>query len=157
MTEEQAEYKTGPASLFASAARQEPVLTVEEMLDELHTTNIEISALNRTKAEAILIATPVEVQDAIAEVETRYIMWIEDAKARAAMLTAEIEARVLQDMSSVQGKTMNEEGRRLTAIYNKGRAGAWDSKKLEGYALVHPEIMAARKPDGKPYVTFREC
>jgi hypothetical protein len=42
------------------------------------------------------------------------------------------------------------------AVWAKGRSGGWDTGKLEGYALVHPEIMQAKKPDGEPTVSFRQ-
>ncbi len=41
------------------------------------------------------------------------------------------------------------------AIWNKGRA-SWDGKKLEGYAMDHPEILQAQKV-GEPTVTFRKA
>ena len=41
----------------------------------------------------------------------------------------------------------------IQAIWNKGKS-SWDGKLLEGYALAHPDILAARKT-GKPTVSFK--
>ena len=49
------------------------------------------------------------------------------------------------------GATVKANG--LMAVYNKGRV-SWDSKLLDGYAVAHPEILAARK-EGDPSVTIR--
>lgn len=156
MTEEQAEYKTGAAGLFASAARIAHQ-DIEDLLDELHQANIDIAYLNAEMAGKMHDAIPVEVQDAIAEIETDYIRQIENIKQVAKVVTADIEAFILERQASAQCRIATEAGKRLTAIYNKGREGGWDNDKLKGYAMAHPEIMGAKKPDGKPYVTFREC
>ena len=41
----------------------------------------------------------------------------------------------------------------ISAIWVKGKT-TWDGKLLEGYAVAHPEILAAQKV-GKPTVSFR--
>lgn len=44
-------------------------------------------------------------------------------------------------------------GNVLMAVYSQGRI-TWDSAGLDGYALVHPEILSLKKV-GKPSVTIR--
>lgn len=61
-------------------------------------------------------------------------------------LETEIEAEVLK-----MGESIKAEG--IDAIYNKGRE-SWDGKILKGYAVAHPEILAARKV-GQPTVSFK--
>lgn len=68
-------------------------------------------------------------------------------KDNIAKLTAEIKDTVKQI-----GKTIK--GQFLMAKYVKGRDGGWDNAKLEGFALAHPEILVARKPDGAPSISI---
>jgi len=42
----------------------------------------------------------------------------------------------------------------LTIVFNNGRE-TWDSKGLNGYAVVHPEIACFKKI-GKPYASIKE-
>ena len=61
-------------------------------------------------------------------------------------LSDEISAQIL-----LKGETVSTE--KMSAIYVKGKT-TWDGKLLEGYAVAHPEILAAKKI-GKPTVSFR--
>jgi len=61
-------------------------------------------------------------------------------------LTQEIKESVVAHGESVKGEHMR-------ASFIKGRV-TWDSKKLEGYAQAHPEILAFRK-EGKPYASIK--
>lgn len=63
---------------------------------------------------------------------------------------ARLESEVRQDVLFV-GVTVKSGS--LMAVWNKGRV-SWDSKLLDGYAVAHPEILAARK-EGDPSVTIR--
>ena len=66
-----------------------------------------------------------------------------------AKLTAEIKQAVKDAGKTVKGKY-------FMAVWVKGRDGGWDTAKLQGYALAHPEILTAKKPDGDPSVTIRK-
>lgn len=57
-------------------------------------------------------------------------------------------------IEAVVGKGESVKGELLQAVFSKGRT-TWDSKKLEGFALAHPELKELKKV-GKPSVTFRE-
>ena len=61
-------------------------------------------------------------------------------------IEAEIKTVVLE-----KGETVKTD--RISAIWNKGKE-TWDGKILTGYAVAHPEILAAKKV-GKPTVSFR--
>ena len=71
---------------------------------------------------------------------------IEEIEEAIASMKKAIGAEVLAHGAPVKGSV-------LQAIINKGRV-SWDSKLLEGYAVAHPEIKAARK-EGEPTVTIR--
>jgi len=45
-------------------------------------------------------------------------------------------------------------GEQLQAVFSKART-TWDGKKLEGYAVAHPEIEKLKKT-GSPSVAIRE-
>ena len=102
---------------------------------------------NHTELRDKLI--PDEVKLALADLDAEYNPMIETVQTELATIKAQIEQTVLE-----QGSTLK--GSRFMATWNKGRDGGWDSKTLEGYAMVHPEIMGAKKPDGQPTVSFRQ-
>jgi hypothetical protein len=54
----------------------------------------------------------------------------------------------------VLGKQESVKGELLQAVFSKGRT-SWDTKKLEGYAIAHPELKELKKT-GKPSVSIRE-
>lgn len=62
------------------------------------------------------------------------------------VLEDEIEVEILKLQKSLKGQGID-------VIYNKGRE-SWDGKILTGYAVAHPEILAAKKI-GQPTVSFR--
>lgn len=62
------------------------------------------------------------------------------------VLSKEITVEVLEKSETVSTEKMS-------VIYCKGKT-TWDGKLLEGYAVAHPEILAAKKI-GKPTVSFR--
>lgn len=43
---------------------------------------------------------------------------------------------------------------RLARITYRRGATTWDTDKLSGYAVAHPEILAFKKPEGKPSVVL---
>ena len=69
-----------------------------------------------------------------------------DIQDRIAVLESEIKEAVLNLKQSLRGKGID-------VVYNKGRE-SWDGKILTGYAVAHPEILAAKKV-GQPTVSFR--
>lgn len=61
-------------------------------------------------------------------------------------LETEVKAEVL-----ALGQTVKTD--HISAIWNKGKT-TWDGKLLEGYAVAHHEILAAKKT-GQPTVSFK--
>lgn len=62
-------------------------------------------------------------------------------------LTKAVTNVILENGASVAGKTLH-------AVFSKGRT-TWDTQKLEGYAIAHPELKELKKV-GKPSVSIRE-
>lgn len=90
-----------------------------------------------------------QVEQRKAEIAAEFSGNIEAAQENIAKLTAEIKRDVV-----AEGKTVK--GDYFMAVYVKGRDGGWDTAKLQGYALAHPEILTAKKPNGAPSVTIRK-
>ena len=86
------------------------------------------------------------LKTAYAEAKAKFEANTAEAMEMIKSLEEEITAAVLE-----KGETVKTE--RISAIWNKGKT-TWDGKLLEGYALAHPDINAARKV-GSPTVSFR--
>lgn len=125
-------------------------MTTEEKLDLISQRNDEIVVLKMRRDEAIeeIYGLYPGIFAALQHIQDEADSQIRILEARNAEDTEEVKSEVLK-----AGKTIK--GSYLMAVYNKGRAGGWDSAKLEGFALVHPEILKAKKPDGEPTVSFR--
>ena len=68
----------------------------------------------------------------------------------ANMSKAEIEAE-LKEAVLIDGATIK--GARMMAVWAKGRE-TWDTSKLAGFAVAHPELLELRKV-GEPTVSIR--
>lgn len=121
----------------------------EELIEKYADLSERLEMLNAQMLELLEKAVTPEVKKAQEEIEAEFVPMIEATQAELASTKAEIEAKVLAD-----GVTYH--GSRYMATWNKGRSGGWDGDMIKGFALVHPEIMAAKKPDGEPTVTFRK-
>ena len=86
------------------------------------------------------------VQADLDALDAESILLIETSTSRMGKLEEEIRNDVLQHGASVKGG-------RLYAVFNRGRV-SWDTKELDHYANMHPEITAFRK-QGKPSVSLR--
>ena len=107
----------------------------------------------KSRLDAELQAKVADVYTQVAtrkqEINIEFTEKASGANDNIAKLTAEIKEAVKECKESVKGSYLH-------AIYVKGRDGGWDTPKLEGYALAHPEILTAKKPDGEPSVTIRK-
>jgi hypothetical protein len=79
----------------------------------------------------------------MADLETETVPLFESAASKIEALTKEIQDEALAGGESVRGKA-------LQAVFIPGRE-SWDTHGLEGYALVHPEVMALKKT-GEPSI-----
>lgn len=82
---------------------------------------------------------------------------LEDEKrtfeTRNKSLTDQIKSLQEQVKEEILARGSSVKGERISVIWNKGRE-SWDAGILRGYAVAHPEILAARKV-GDPTVSFK--
>lgn len=81
-----------------------------------------------------------------AEKENAFKKETADLKQAIDDLESEIKTEVLKRGETIKTDT-------ISAIWMKGKE-TWDGKLLAGYALAHPDILAAKKV-GEPQVQFR--
>lgn len=91
--------------------------------------------------------------DLLAEKKATFELLKANFEAENSELLKEIEALSKEITVEVLEKCETVSTEKMSAIYVKGKT-TWDGKLLEGYAVAHPEILAAKKI-GKPTVSFR--
>jgi len=123
-------------------------MNVSEKLDKLAEFRAAPDAIRLQKQALIDTILTDEIKRQIAEIDAEFAEPLANAIESASELEAEIKALVIQGGATVKGA-------HLMAMYVKGREGSWDGAKLKGYAAAHPEIMAFKKPDGEPSVSFK--
>jgi hypothetical protein len=126
-------------------------MNITEMLDRLADLQAAPDAI-RLQKQAIIdtILTP-EIKAALAEVDAEFAEPLRVAEEAATQIELEIREAVLA-AGKVDG---SYRGQFLTASWVKGHSGSWDDKMLKGFAMIHPEILQAKKPDGEPSVTIK--
>jgi phage host-nuclease inhibitor protein Gam len=92
------------------------------------------------------ILTP-EIKAQLAAIDAEFADKSAAVDANIAALTEQIKAAVVAGGATVKGA-------HLQAVYTKGRV-SWDSKILDGLAMVIPQIAEARKV-GDPSVSIRK-
>lgn len=107
----------------------------------------------QARIDALMAPIQAQIDSLLADVAAD----LEELQRQQAEAVAAIEASAarLQDEAENLVKLAGQsvKGERLQAVYNAGRV-TWDSKRLEGYAVAHPEVSAFRKV-GEPFVTWR--
>ena len=121
-------------------------MTIIEKLDRLHYLKTK-NAAAAAEFEAVKAAVLALHQDELERAESYAEKIVSATRDEMDSLETGIKADVLSRQVTVRGA-------HLQAVYSRGRV-SWDSKTLDGYALSHPEILAART-EGKPSVAFRE-
>jgi len=115
---------------------------IEILLDELAQLRHNAARLAEMKREAV----PAEVQQILADIDAEFDPEI--ARTNTAISSAENE---IKELVIENGATVKAAG--LQAVYAQGRV-SWDTDKLDGYAVAHPEIKQF-KTQGKPSVSIR--
>ncbi len=116
-----------------------------EELDRLANFMAERDVLNINKQELIdQVLTP-EIKTRLAEIESEFAGKLDAVEANIADLEAEVRQAVLRHGSSVKGNFLH-------VIWHKGRV-SWDTKSLDEYAELHPEVINFRK-QGEPFVSI---
>lgn len=93
------------------------------------------------------VPVPQEIVDQWNTIKAEFQPLIDAANQTANELKQDITGDVLKFGQTVRGN-------QYMAVWNKGRT-SWDNKKLEGYAMDHPEILQAQSI-GEPTVSFRK-
>ena len=108
------------------------------------------SNLERQAIREATEAQTVDVYKAIAkrkaEIEAEFAGKAESVDENIRKLTEDIKANVKELGASVKSDYFH-------AIYVKGRV-TWDTSKMDGYAVGHPEVLFMRK-EGEPSVSIR--
>lgn len=118
-----------------------------ENIEKLHTLREHLQTLQENLKKAQNDNIPDRVREILAQIDARYEPKIEAVRKNIAQLEKEIK-----DQTLIRGETVR--GENLSAVYNKGRE-KWDTSKLEGLAVVYPDILKLRSY-GDPYVTIRK-
>ena len=122
---------------------------IEQQLDQLAEYQAQRTLLDMDKQKLIDAVLTAEINAQLQEIEAEFSQKVEGVDANIATLTEQVKAEVLKAGASVKGSYLH-------AVWAKGREGGWDGAKLKGFAMAHPEIMAAKKPDGEPTVSIRK-
>ena len=115
-------------------------------LNELSELQAQIEALELQKQARIReILTP-EIKSKLDAIELEFAELIRSVEENIRIAKERVKPSVLRFESTVKGTG-------LQVVYYKGRV-SWDTKSLDSYAMLHPEILQFRK-QGKPSVSFR--
>lgn len=156
-------------------------MDAKELLAKLEALNDELSHLSEDQEAEKKDAIPAQVQMEINDIDAEYKLKLQKAENdRISELGAVISKELIEHWDAIAKayfnrnmelnnliaeteKSLREEviklgasvkGTTLHAVFSKGTA-KWDNKKLEGFALVHPEVMNCREPL-VPTVTLRK-
>ena len=122
-------------------------MDIVEKLDQLAELQSQRDALQLKKQELLdRLLTP-EIKAQMAEIEEEFAGPLESIGQSIATLEGSVRADVIAGGQSIKGNFIH-------AVFSKPRV-TWDGKLLEGYAVVHPELLAMRK-EGEPSVSFRK-
>ncbi len=123
----------------------EKEITIQE-IDDLDELESQLQALElQKKAQIEQILTP-EMQAKLDAIELDFAASVRKIKENIETSKKIIKKDVLQIGSTVKATN-------LQVVFNKGRV-TWDSKSLDKYAELHPEIKEYRR-EGKPSIRFR--
>ena len=95
------------------------------------------------------VYTP-EIRAQVKEIEEEFDTTLEIIQEEVAEIQNILKGLVIQHGESVK---IELDTGSASAVYVKGRE-SWDTKKLNGYAIAHPEILVLKKI-GDPSVRFK--
>ena len=121
-------------------------MNTKEMLDTLAEYQYERDVAAMQKQELIDNVLTPEIKAKIADIEAEFRLTTATVDEKIADLTEQVKQAVIAEGQSVKGNYLH-------AVYNKGRI-SWDSKTLDGLAMVIPDILKARK-EGEPSISIR--
>lgn len=119
-------------------------VTILEKLTEAYAQR---DLLNMDKAKLLDEVIPVEVKQAIDDINAEFDEKLTGLSQVITNLEAQAKDAVLQCGETIRGGAVQ-------AVYSKGRV-SWDGKKLDGMMALVPGLAAARK-EGEPSVSLRK-
>jgi hypothetical protein len=125
------------AAVRAEGAKRENEIRVQSNLEKQ-------SIREATEAQTVDIYRAIAQRKA--EIEAEFSGKAESVDENIRKLTEDIKAEVKELGASVKSDYFH-------AIYVKGRV-TWDTSKMDGYAVGHPEVLFMRK-EGEPSVSIR--
>lgn len=117
-----------------------------ELLDIIYETQqacVELLKRNDKERDALI---PPEIKERLRQYDEDFDTEIYPYTQKIEELTEQVKSMVLEAGETVHGKY-------LMAVYMNGRV-TWDTAKLDGMAIILPEILKARK-EGEPSVQIR--
>jgi hypothetical protein len=121
-------------------------MSIELKLQQIDELNAQLDLVNIHKQDAINRVLAPEIKAELAAIDAEFCEQVKAINETLAIIEAEVKAGVVALGSMVKSG-------RYMAMYNKGRV-TWDTKKMEGFAIAHPELAALRK-EGEPFVTIK--
>jgi hypothetical protein len=121
-------------------------MKTEKKLDRLATLQGKLRRLNADREKAISLALGGRAKAAFDKISKQFKKLEDALTIEAAELEVQIKDEVTQAGQTVSGKN-------LMAVFVSGKA-SWNTKMLDGFALIHPEIEKC-KSMGEPFVNIR--
>ena len=122
-------------------------MSIQEMLDQLAEYQAQRALLDVKRQELVNEVYTPEIQARLTEIDIEFAPLFNAVDENINALTDNIKAEVIATGASVKGA-------HLQAVYTKGRV-SWDTKIIEGLAVVFPDLEKARKI-GDPSVSIRK-
>lgn len=122
------------------------MISANELLDLYTDIILRKSDLDSKKQALIDEILTHEIKQALDDVDAEFRPLYQALNDDQAVIEPQLKYTVIQEGKTVKGKTH-------MAVYSKGRV-SWDTKMLEGLAMVIPQVGEARK-DGDPSVSIR--
>ena len=122
-------------------------MSIQEMLDQLAELQAQLEVIRLSKHAAIDTVITPEIKARLDEIDAEFDPQNDSIEVAIDALTTNIKAEVIATGASVKGA-------HLQAVYTKGRV-SWDTKMLDGLAIVFPKLEEARKI-GDPSVSIRK-
>ena len=105
-------------------------------------------AQQRYESELDELLTEAGLLDEVRKLTAKRLALVESMETTAAEHEAEARRLTLE-----HGSTISHPDVMLQAVFNKARI-KWDDKKLQGYAVSHPEVLRFRE-EGSPSISIR--
>jgi hypothetical protein len=121
---------------------------IASKLDQLANFRAQKEVLALQKQELIDQVLTAEIKARLNEIEAEFSDKVSAVEENIQLMEDDIKQAVLEQGASVHGTF-------LRAIWYQGRV-TWDNKKMDEYAIYHPEVLSFRK-QGKPYVSIGEA